>query len=53
MLLLVSQIYKKQTERLISLFLSYLEPAVLIILSVLIGFFVFATLLPIFNLSIK
>ncbi|WP_457640546.1 type II secretion system F family protein [Persephonella sp.] len=53
MFLLVSQIYKKQTERLISVFLSYLEPVVLIILSVLIGFFVFATLLPIFNLSIK
>ncbi len=53
MLILVSQIYKKQTERMISIFLSYLEPVVLIILSVLIGFFVFATLLPIFNLSIK
>ncbi|WP_457623598.1 type II secretion system F family protein [Persephonella sp.] len=53
MLSLISQIYKKQTERLISVFLSYLEPVVLIILSVLIGFFVFATLLPIFDLSIK
>ena len=50
---LISEIYKKQTERLISIFLSYLEPVTLIILSTLIGFFVFATLLPIFNLSVK
>ena len=50
---LISDIYKKQTERLISIFLSYLEPITLIILSVLIGFFVFATLLPIFSLSVK
>ncbi len=50
---LISDIYKKQTERLISIFLSYLEPITLIVLSVLIGFFVFATLLPIFNLSVK
>ncbi|RMD46825.1 MAG: hypothetical protein D6831_01150 [Aquificota bacterium] len=50
---LISDIYKKQTERLISIFLSYLEPVTLIILSVLIGFFVFATLLPIFSLSVK
>lgn len=50
---LISEIYKKQTERLISIFLSYLEPVTLIILSVLIGFFVFATLLPIFNLSVR
>lgn len=51
MLQLISEIYKKQTERYLSLFLSYLEPVTLIILSVLIGFFVFATLLPIFSLS--
>jgi type IV pilus assembly protein PilC len=50
---LIAEIYKKQTERLISIFLSYLEPVTLIILSTLIGFFVFATLLPIFNLSVK
>ncbi|NPA17124.1 MAG: type II secretion system F family protein [Aquificae bacterium] len=53
MLKLISQIYRKQTERLISIFLSYLEPVTLIILSVLIGFFVFATLLPIFNLNVR
>ena len=50
---LISDIYKKQTERLISIFLSYLEPVTLIVLSALIGFFVFATLLPIFSLSVK
>ncbi|NPA53427.1 MAG: hypothetical protein GXO21_02025, partial [Aquificae bacterium] len=50
---LIADIYKKQTERLISVFLSYLEPVTLIVLSTLIGFFVFATLLPIFNLSVK
>ncbi len=50
---LIADIYKKQTERLISIFLSYLEPVTLILLSTLIGFFVFATLLPIFNLSVK
>ncbi|NPA58080.1 MAG: type II secretion system F family protein [Aquificae bacterium] len=53
MLGLVAEIYRKQTERLISLFLSYIEPLTLIILSVLIGFFVFATLLPIFNLNVR
>ena len=53
MLGLISQIYRKQTDRLITIFLSYLEPAVLILLSVVIGFFVFATLLPIFSLSVK
>ena len=53
MLALISQIYRKQTDRLITIFLSYLEPAVLILLSVVIGFFVFATLLPIFSLNIK
>ncbi|SNZ06450.1 type IV pilus assembly protein PilC [Persephonella hydrogeniphila] len=53
MLELISKIYKKHTERLITVFLSYLEPAVLIVLSVFIGFFVFATLLPIFSLNIK
>ncbi len=50
---LISQIYRKQLERLISLFLSYLEPITLIILSVLIGLFVFATLLPIFSISVR
>ena len=50
---LISEIYKKQTEKLINTFLSYLEPLTLIVLSIFIGFFVFATLLPIFNLNIK
>jgi type IV pilus assembly protein PilC len=53
MLELVSKIYRKQTERLITVFLSYLEPVVLIVLSVFIGFFVFATLLPIFSINIR
>jgi len=51
MLSLISQIYRKNTERYLSLFLSYLEPLTLIILSIFIGFFVFATLLPIFSIS--
>ncbi len=50
---LISNIYKKQTERLLGIFLSYLEPATIIILAGVIGFFVFATLLPIFNISVK
>ncbi len=53
MLGVISQIYRKQTDRLLTIFLSYLEPAVLILLSIVIGFFVFATLLPIFSLSVK
>ncbi len=53
MLELVSNIYKKQAERLMGIFLSYLEPMTIIILAGMIGFFVFATLLPIFNLSVK
>ena len=53
MLELISNIYRKQAERLMGIFLSYLEPMTIIILAGLIGFFVFATLLPIFNLSVK
>ncbi len=50
---LLSVLYRKHTEKLISKFLTLLEPITLIILSVMIGFFIFATLFPIFNLSIK
>ena len=50
---LLSILYRKHTEKLISKFLTLLEPLILIILSVMIGFFIFATLFPIFNLSIK
>ncbi len=50
---LLSVLYRKHTEKLISKFLTLLEPLTLIILSVMIGFFIFATLFPIFNLSIK
>ncbi|HHG73566.1 MAG TPA: type II secretion system F family protein [Persephonella sp.] len=53
MLGVISQIYRKQTDRLLTIFLSYLEPVVLILLSIVIGFFVFATLLPIFSLNVK
>jgi len=50
---MISDIYKKQTEKLITRFITLLEPITLIILSVIIGFFIFATLFPIFNLSVK
>ncbi|NPA52234.1 MAG: type II secretion system F family protein [Aquificae bacterium] len=53
MLDLISNIYRRQTDRLISIFLSYLEPMTIIILAVMIGFFVFATLMPIMTLSVK
>ncbi len=53
MLDLISNIYRRQTDRLISIFLSYLEPMTIILLAVLIGFFVFATLMPIMTLSVK
>ncbi|RMA97749.1 type II secretion system F family protein [Hydrogenothermus marinus] len=50
---MIADIYKKQTEKLITRFITLLEPITLIILSVMIGFFIFATLFPIFNLSVK
>ncbi len=50
---LISDIYRRQTDRLISIFLSYLEPMTIIVLAVMIGFFVFATLMPIMTLSVK
>ena len=50
---MIANIYKKQTEKLITRFITLLEPITLIILSVMIGFFIFATLFPIFNLSVK
>ncbi|MBK3332300.1 type II secretion system F family protein [Persephonella atlantica] len=53
MFCLLSILYKKHTEKLINRFLTLLEPITLIVLSVMIGFFIFATLFPIFNLSIK
>lgn len=53
MLEILARIYKKETEKLINRFMSLLEPAILIILSTFIGFFIFATLLPIFDLTVK
>ena len=53
MLEILARIYKKETEKLINRFMSLLEPAILIVLSTLIGFFIFATLLPIFDLTVK
>ncbi len=53
MLDLISSIYRRETDRLISIFLSYLEPMTIIVLAVMIGFFVFATLMPIMTLSVK
>lgn len=50
---MIAEIYKKQTEKLINRFITLLEPLTLIILSILIGFFIFATLFPIFNISVK
>ncbi len=50
---MIADIYKKQTEKLITRFITLLEPITLIILSIMIGFFIFATLFPIFNLSVK
>lgn len=53
MLEILARIYKKETEKLINRFMSLLEPAILIILSTFIGFFIFATLLPIFDLTVR
>jgi len=53
MFMLISNIYKKNIDNLISLFLKYLEPISLIILSVLIGFFIFATMIPLFSLKMR
>ncbi|WP_456426036.1 type II secretion system F family protein [Desulfurobacterium sp.] len=53
MLSLVSSIYRKETEKLINRFMTLLEPATLLVLAVFVAFFVFATILPIFNLSVK
>ncbi len=53
MLSLLSSIYRKETEKLIILFMNYLEPATLLVLAVFVAFFVFATILPIFNLSVR
>jgi type II secretory pathway component PulF len=50
---LISNIYKKNIDNLISLFLKYLEPASLMILSLLIGFFIFATMIPLFSLKMR
>ncbi|WP_022847617.1 type II secretion system F family protein [Desulfurobacterium sp. TC5-1] len=53
MLSLVSSIYRKETEKLINRFITLLEPATLLVLAVFVAFFVFATILPIFNLSVR
>lgn len=53
MLSLVSSIYRKETEKLINKFMTILEPATLLVLAVFVAFFVFATILPIFNLSVR
>ncbi len=50
---LIAKIYKKEIEKLINIFLKYLEPITLLIVSVLIGFFIIATILPIFSLKIR
>jgi len=53
MLELVSQIYRKQAEKLMNIFIAYLEPVILIVLSIFIGFLIFATLLPIFSINVQ
>ncbi len=50
---LIAKIYKKEIEKLINIFLKYLEPITLLVVSVLIGFFIVATILPIFSLKIR
>ncbi len=50
---LIAKIYKKEIEKLINIFLKYLEPITLLVVSVLIGFFIVATILPIFSLRIR
>ncbi|RUM58460.1 MAG: hypothetical protein DSY59_05725 [Persephonella sp.] len=50
---LIAKIYKKEIEKLINIFLKYLEPISLLVVSVLIGFFIVATILPIFSLKIR
>lgn len=50
---LIAKIYRKEIEKLINVFLKYLEPITLLVVSVLIGFFIVATILPIFSLKIK
>ena len=53
MFLLISNIYKKHIDNLINLFLKYLEPLSLVILSVLIGFFIFATMVPLLSIKMR
>ncbi len=50
---LISKIYRKEIEKLINLFLKYLEPITLLVISVLIGFFIVATILPMFSIKIR
>jgi len=50
---LIAQTYKKEIEKNINLFLRYLEPSVIIFISVLIGFFIFSVLMPIFDIGVK
>ncbi|NPA12504.1 MAG: type II secretion system F family protein [Aquificae bacterium] len=50
---LIAQHYRKEIEKKVNLFLRYLEPAVLIAVSLLVGFFIFSILLPIFNITIQ
>jgi len=50
---LISKIYKKEIEKLINIFLKYLEPITLLVISVLIGFFIVATILPMFSIKIR
>jgi len=53
MFLLIANIYKKNIDNLISIFLKYLEPLSMIILASLIGFFIFATMIPLFSIKMR
>lgn len=51
-LLEVANFYEKETERSIKLITSLLEPIIVMIIGALVGFIVFAMLLPIFSIDI-
>jgi len=53
MFFLIAQTYRKEIEKSINTFLRYLEPMVIIFISVLIGFFIFSVLMPIFDIGVK
>jgi type II secretory pathway component PulF len=51
MLTKVADIYDQQVETMVSTLTSLLEPVMILIIGAVMGFIVFAVLLPIFNLT--